>query len=202
MSDTAHISDDHIVGLLRADARQAMDPILQKYGGALYWAVFKIAGTKEVAEDVLQEAFVKIWKSADSYDEDKGKLFTWLLQIARNKAIDRVRTGKFQANRTSRSIDETVYEQKGLSEEMSIGDPGLRQQVEKLDPKYRQIIELVYFQGYTQAEITEELGLPLGTVKGRVKIALRELRKLLGRDPLIWISGAIGLDALIRLFFT
>ena len=136
----------------------------------------------------MQVASVKTWKNAASYDASKGRLFTWLLNIYRNTAIDKVRTGKYKRNQTSEPIDATVYDNVSYSEEMQIEDVGLRRTLNKLDPKYRAVIDLLYLQGYTQREATEELGIPLGTVKSRVKVGIRELRVLLQDRVLWWIA--------------
>ena len=181
------IADQTIVAQMRADGRQAIGLILEKYGDALYGVVLKITGSREVSEDLMQEAFLKIWKNANSYDERKGRLFTWLINIVRNTAIDKVRTQKFQRNRKSVPVEKTVYENESLSEEMNIADVGLQRAINNLEPKYRQIIDLLYLRGYTQREVTEEFDIPLGTVKTRVKIAIRELRKVLTDKELMWI---------------
>lgn len=185
MSRVPKIEDERIVQLLQAQPREAIGLILNKYGGALLWTIRKVVHNEVVAEDLLQDACVKIWKNADQYDPSKGSLFSWLVRICRNTAIDRARTKIFQARQTSRIIDETVANNKSFSAEMQTEDIGLHQQLQKLDPKYRLIIELLYFEGYTQREITDKMGIPLGTVKSRAKIALRELRQLLGDQEML-----------------
>ena len=173
------IDDQTIIKLMNANDRKAVELILAKFGGALYGVALKIVRSEMAAEDILQDSFVKIWKNASSYDANKGKLFTWLLNIVRNTAIDKARTGKFQQYQKLKSIDETVYDNIGHSEELYIQDPGLQNAINQLEDKYKLIIDLLYFKGYTQSEITKELGIPLGTVKSRSQIAIRELRKIL-----------------------
>ena len=197
MSSPLKIDDAQIVAQMRVQPKAAMALILKKYGGAMLWTIEKVVKDKAVAQDLLQDACVKIWKNAAQYDPSKGGLFTWLVRICRNTAIDRARTKIFQARQTSKVIDETVTNNKTFSAEMQIEDSGLRQQLQKLDPKYRMIIELLYFEGYTQREITKELGIPLGTVKSRAKIALRELRQLLGNQPNL-VSLIIIMSALLN----
>ncbi|MEM8526944.1 MAG: RNA polymerase sigma factor [Bacteroidota bacterium] len=173
------MNDSQIISLLQSEPREAVKEILSKYGDALLGIIIKIVGTKEVAEEVLQDSCIKIWKNAEKYDRAKGKLFTWCLNIARNTAIDRIRTQKFQRNKTSKSLKEDVSNNVTFSEEMQVKDVGLHQQINKLEEKYRVIIDLLYLKGYTQQEATDELNIPLGTVKSRARIAIRELRKLL-----------------------
>ena len=147
--------------------------------------------SEEAAQDLFQDASVKIWNNLAKYDPEKGQLFTWLLQITRNVALDKIRTKKFQRAGKSESLETTVSNNIGYSEQTVTTDVGLQQQLNRLDPKYRQIIELLYFQGYTQREVTEEMGIPLGTVKSRVKAGMKELRRLLGRNTLVVISFLI-----------
>lgn len=188
------IADEIIIAALQEDARHAVALILEKYGDALYGVVFKIVQSKEIAEDIMQDAFVKVWRKADTYDGTKGRLFTWLINIVRNTAIDKVRTGKFQQRRKSLPLEKTVYENESFSEEMQVADVGLQKAVSRLEPKYRLVIELLYIQGYTQKEVTEELGIPLGTVKTRVKIAIRELRKVLtDKELMLLMLGVMEL---------
>jgi len=180
------MDDSKIITLLQTHPRQAVAEILDKYGSALLGLIFKIVGSKEVAEEILQDTAIKAWKNADKYDASKGRLFTWLLNIARNTAIDKVRTQKFQRNRTSKPLDKAVSNDVAFSEEMQIKDVGLHQQINRLEEKYRQIIDLLYLQGYTQQEVTDTLDIPLGTVKSRVRIAIRELRKILSNSSILF----------------
>jgi RNA polymerase sigma-70 factor (ECF subfamily) len=120
-------------------------------------------------------------------------LFTWLHRIAKNAALDKVRTQKFQRQRETKDIDTTVSTGNDPSEEMKVSDPGLQAVILRLDKKYQEVIDLLYLQGYTQSEATEELGVPLGTIKSRARIALRELRKLLANEPLIWVAISVSI---------
>ncbi len=176
------MDDSKIKELLQSDPRRAVAQILEKYGGALLGVIHRILGSQEAAEDTLQDASVKIWKNAASYDESKGRLFTWLLNIAKNTALDKARTNKFKYSRKSQSLDSTVYDNIRFSEEMKTMDVGLLTMVEKLDVKYREVIDLIYLQGYTQKEVADILNLPLGTIKTRARSGIRELRRLLKRS--------------------
>ncbi len=173
------MDDSKIIELLFNNPRLAVAEILKKYGGALLGVLFKMTGSKEEAEDLLQDTSIKIWKNAKNYDDQKGRLFTWLLNIARNTAIDKIRTKKFQQNQKSQQLDSTVYDNVKFSEEMKMLDPGLEKIINQLDPKYRQIIDLLYLQGYSQKEAADQLNLPIGTVKTRARSGIRTLRKLL-----------------------
>ena len=157
---------------------RAFAELYDQYGGALYGVILKVVDDERVAEDVLQEGFSKIWRNAARYDESKGAPYTWMLNICRNVAIDKVRSAGFRNQQQNRSLDAKVYDNKAFSEEFNPNVIGLRQLVRRLPEKYRQMIDLAYFQGYTHKEIETELNLPLGTIKSRIRIALRELRKL------------------------
>ncbi|MEN0005465.1 MAG: sigma-70 family RNA polymerase sigma factor [Bacteroidota bacterium] len=169
--------EEHIIQLLQQNDKKAMGLLYDHYAASLYGIILKVVQSETIAQDVLQDAFIKIWQNGDKYDRSKGKLFTWLLNIARNLAIDKTRSANFRQKRKIQSLDELVITQKGPSVENKPEHIGLGSVIAKLEEKYRIIIDLIYFQGYTQKEVEEHLGIPLGTVKSRVRIALRELRK-------------------------
>jgi RNA polymerase sigma-70 factor (ECF subfamily) len=135
---------------------------------------------QEQSEDILQETFVKIWKNIDSYDESKGRLYTWMLNIARNLAIDHKRSRSFKSGEKNQSLDVSVNAVNSSgSAAFNTDRIGLKEMVAKLKPESQTIIELLYFKGYTQDEVSKELNMPLGTVKTRTRSALIELRKLM-----------------------
>ncbi len=144
--------------------------------------IYKVIPSQEIAEEVLQDTFVKVWKYAKQYDASKGRLYTWFVNIARNTAIDKVRSAGFRKDQKTDSIENLVYTDSAGAEEANIADSGLRTVINSLDEKYRTLIELVYFQGYSQREIEKEFNIPLGTVKTRLRAAISELRKKLGKD--------------------
>ncbi|WP_374755857.1 RNA polymerase sigma factor [Larkinella soli] len=135
---------------------------------------------EEAARDVLQDSFVKIWKNIPSYDSQKGRLFTWLLNIARNTAIDALRTRHAgQSIQTGAEIVDIIdQQQQAYQPNPEVMD--LPEKVSRLNPDRQTVIDLVYFRGYTHEEAAEKLNLPLGTVKTRVRSALQELKKLFG----------------------
>ena len=155
--------------------------LYDRYGAALYGVVVKIVNNEHTAEDVLQDAFTKIWQNGQRYDRKKGTLFTWMLNITRNTAIDRIRSA--QHRQKIQPIDISVYNNPSLQTSPSTDTIGLRKIVSRLEPKYRMMIDLAYFGGYTHKEIEEKLNLPLGTIKSRLRIAMRELRKLVLEKP-------------------
>ena len=176
-----------IVSLLKQKDKEAIPILYDQYASALYGVILKIVGSQQIAEDVLQETFIKIWRNGDQYDPKKGRLFTWLLNIARNTAIDKRRSAGFKKNSKNQLLESSVYYREGLTTSNNPDHIGLRELVDGLDEKYRQILELVYFKGFTQSEVVKELNIPLGTVKSRTRIALRELRKLFETHKVIFI---------------
>lgn len=174
------IAETDLVVLLQQRDQRGFALLYDNYSSALYGIILKIVRSDEVAADVMQDAFVKIWRNIDSYHAGKGTLFTWILNVARNTAIDKIRSQDFQQASQNQPLEHFV----GIVEQenpvdMQVDAIGLRHVVAGLRPEHRTLIELIYFQGYTQAEVSEELTIPLGTVKTRVKSALTQLRSLI-----------------------
>ena len=171
-------SEEELITLLRNRDRQAAAILYDSYSAALFGNIRRIITEQESAEDVLQEAFVKIWNNFHTYDEKKGRLFTWMLNISRNLAIDKTRSLAFKNSGKNRDIENLVHVvDRHESSSTKIESIGLRKIVEQLKQDQQQIIELVYFQGYTQVEVSETLMIPLGTVKTRLRTAMGVLRK-------------------------
>lgn len=184
-----------ITALLQKGDQQAISLLYRHYSAALFGIVSRMIPSKELAEEVLQDVFIKIWDNADKFDPQKGRLFTWLAQISRNAAFDKLRTAGFRRSKQTDTLGDDVYNSVSLSEEAQIEDSGLRNVINKLDKKKRLIIDLAYFLGYSQSEIAEELNIPLGTVKSRMRVAVSELRTLLNKEvlPILFYLGALGL---------
>jgi RNA polymerase sigma-70 factor (ECF subfamily) len=148
------------------------------YRGALYNTILQTIKDEETASDVLQETFVQIWKNIDKYDDSKGRLFTWMLKLTRNMAINQTRVKNFKVHSKNEDITHYVTTLEERSPQYAaVNHIGLRQQVHKLRPELKDVIELSYFQGYKQEEVSEILKIPLGTVKTRLRNAIIELRK-------------------------
>ncbi|MDO8970709.1 MAG: RNA polymerase sigma factor [Saprospiraceae bacterium] len=184
------MQDQQLINRLQAQDRAAIGTLYEAYGGALFGVVLRIVQQRELAEQVLQDTFVKAWKNGASYDTTKGRLFTWLLNIARNTAIDATRTAHYQKSRKTDSLDSLVHSPGGQS--LNPDQIGVRELVNRLDEKYKTLIDMVYFRGYTQEEVAEETGIPLGTVKTRLRYAINELRGIFGEN---------GLSSLILMWF-
>lgn len=156
----------------------AIQALYDMYSGALLGVISRIIQQQEIAEDLLQETFIKIWNSADSYDSAKGRLFTWMMNIARNLSIDKLRSKDFKNTTKNQDIENNVDFIDSQSKVTFNSDTlGLKDMVTALKPEFNHVLEMVYFKGYTHVEAAEELNLPLGTVKTRIRMAIMELRK-------------------------
>lgn len=168
--------EHELVASLRLKNDEAFSYLYEHYSGALYGVIKQIVADAELSNDVLQETFVNIWRRIDSYDEAKGRLFTWMLNIARNAAIDKTRSKGFQQSQRQIPLDGEVIQP---SVRPGIDDYGLKKLILKLKDEQRLLIDLSYFQGYTHEQIATALHIPLGTVKTRIRSALTQLRALM-----------------------
>jgi len=171
-------TESELVLLLSQQSESAFSYLYDHYSGALFASILTIVNDQEAAADTLQEVFIKIFRQIHSYDSSKGRLYTWMLNIARNAAIDTTRSKGFQKNKQNQELSDNVYDLAG-SAEIKTDDIGLRKLVHGLRPEWRVLVELSYFEGYTQDEIAKMLDIPLGTVKTRLRAALKELHKLI-----------------------
>ncbi|MCF0071931.1 sigma-70 family RNA polymerase sigma factor [Dyadobacter sp. CY261] len=169
-------SEEELVSALKRNERSAFEFLYDHYSGALFNIISKTLKDEEKAADVLQECFLKIWKNIASYDPAKGRLFTWIMNIARNGAIDAVRAeGRKPA---MNDIEDTVVlNEKDTYEDSQIVSSDMKAIIDMLRPERKILIDMAYFQGYTHEEISEELSIPLGTVKSRIRTALQELKQ-------------------------
>ena len=168
-----------LVCMLKQRTRESFAELYDKYSPALYGIICKIINDATAAEDVLQEAFVKIWKNIDNYTEEKGSLFTWVLSIARHTAIDYLRSKQNKLRYQIQNCNTNEYIEKSAPVYPENTSFSYRNIIAKLEPKYRQVLDLVYFFGYTQDEVSKILDLPLGTVKTRARTGLQMLRKFM-----------------------
>lgn len=168
-------SQDHIIHLFIANKDRAIDIIYDQYASNLYGYILQMVGDDLEAQDVLQASFVKIWKNALSYNSAKSKLFTWLLTICRNTAIDHLRSKKHKRDKEIQNKELFVYNS------ITHTNPDvmdLAKHLNTLEEKYKEVILLLFFKGFTQKEASEHLNIPIGTIKTRLKIGIRELKNI------------------------
>lgn len=168
--------EQNIVLLLEKGDATAINLLYENYADSLYGVILKVTNNEELAQDALQETFVKIWKNAKKYDSKKAKLFTWLYRIAKNTAIDKLRSHNNKFDKEVQIDKSNVYILPTSNLNQDVLD--LREHVARLDEKYQIVIKALFFEGMTQQEASEELDIPLGTIKSRLKIGLRELKKV------------------------
>ncbi|OJW80199.1 MAG: hypothetical protein BGO69_13295 [Bacteroidetes bacterium 46-16] len=178
MPATNTYSEEELVLLLQQRSEAAFNYLYQNYAAVLYGIVRKTIFDEQTAQDVLQEAFVKIWNNIDKYDPQKGRIYTWMINITRNAAIDKLRS-KGEVMKSKIRTGEEIVNNIGqsLKTEQVTDTIGLRQVVGGLEPGYKAIVELAYFKGFTLDEISKTLDIPLGTVKTRMRHAIKLLRE-------------------------
>jgi RNA polymerase sigma factor (sigma-70 family) len=177
---TLTYTEQELVARLKDRDNAAFAYLYDHYSGALYNIIMQVLSDAEQASDVLQEVFVNIWRKIELYDPGKGRLFTWMLNIARNASIDTLRSKNYQNSRKNQSIEDNVDTLRpGDTTQLGVDTIGLRKVLEKLKSDHRTLIELAYFKGYTHEEIAELEKIPLGTVKTRIRNALMQLRAYL-----------------------
>ena len=177
--------EKHIIELLAARDERAISLLYDHYADALYGVAIKVTKDEVMAKEVLQESLVKIWKKADNYDASKARLFTWLFRVVQNTAIDAVRKRQRKQTKEVRNNDSNVYHIP--TTQLAIDHIDLKKHTTSLEEKYRVVIDALFFQGMTQQEASDELNIPLGTVKSRLKIGLRELRKIFGMMIIVFM---------------
>ncbi len=178
MNSDITYQESELVMLLKQRQESAFSYLYDHYSASLYAVIASIVPDRELSNDILQEVFVKIWRQIETYDTTKGRLFTWMLNVARNASIDAVRSKNYQQSQQNRELTETVYETGG-STNTNTDNIGLRKIVHKLKEEYRVLVELSYFEGFTQDEISKMLKIPLGTVKTRLRTALIQLKQVI-----------------------
>ncbi len=173
-------NEAELVGMLKQRTQSAFNYLYDNYSASLYTVILSILQDKELANDTLQEVFIKIWRQIEQYNPDKGRLFTWMVNISRNASIDILRSKDYHSQKQNRELTENVYNA-ASTVNIETDKIGLRKIISNLKDDQKILIELAYFQGYTQDEISKFLNMPLGTVKTRLRNALIQLRGLLKR---------------------
>lgn len=179
MANKLTYHQDELIILIRERNQKAFAYLYDNYSKALFGVINSIVNNQEESEDVLQNTFIKIWNNFDSYDASKGRLYTWMLNIGRNMAIDSTRSKHEKVKNKIQEPTDAVYHKHNLFVEDNRHESiGLKVMVDGLKDDQREIIDLAYYQGYTQDEISKKLNLPLGTVKTKVRQALLSLREI------------------------
>jgi RNA polymerase sigma-70 factor (ECF subfamily) len=173
-------NEAELISMLKQRTPSAFNYLYDNYSASLYTVIASILQDKELANDTLQEVFIKIWRQIEQYNPDKGRLFTWMVNISRNASIDVLRSKDYHSQKQNRELTESVYTAANTVN-IETDKIGLRNLLSSLKGEQKVLIELAYFQGYTQDEISKLLNIPLGTVKTRLRSALIQLRGLFKR---------------------
>jgi RNA polymerase sigma-70 factor, ECF subfamily len=178
------LADEDLITLVEDRNPDAFAVLYDRHGGAAYSLAYRIVGDASIAEEVTQEAFLSVWRSGGRFDAARGSVRSWTLGIVRNRAIDALRRAGGKAPRLDHDDDAALAEQPAgeLTDAEAIRRETarrVRRVLEDLPADQSQVIGLAYFGGFTHAEIAEMLGMPLGTVKGRMRLGLEKVRTTL-----------------------
>ncbi len=189
---------DIAIQLIKEKDQKGLLFFYDNYANALMGIIVRIVNSEQLGEEVLQETFLKVWTKIETYDSSKSTFFTWMARIARNTAIDLIRLKKIEHQRNTLSFDAAIHDSK-------VSDNYSKLDVEKLtanlDEKYKIVLDYVYLMGYSHVEAAAKLGLPLGTVKSRLRKAILILREELKEEKTIFIGGLILVLLFIQLLW-
>ncbi len=183
-ADILYNSENDLINALKRKEKTALEYLYKNYSKAVFGIIFKILNSQELSEEILQDVFLKVWNNISTYDSSKGRLYTWLVRIAQNLSIDTLRTKDFKKNNPKNLdfINDVSYNEPSSDEVNPVELEGLSNYINKLDEKQRILIDLAYFKGFSQKEISDDLEIPIGTVKTRLRNAILTLRKLTGKE--------------------
>lgn len=176
---TEKYSEERIIQLLKAQDRKAISLVFEQYGALLLNVIKRVIKDPMMAEEVLQKVLIKIWKHAAAYEKGKGSLFTWLVSISRNAAIDQTRTKDYRLSQESERSLELISISDKAEESDQIEKMYIKQLLGQLPDAQKKLIDLSFFDGYSHKEIAQRLDMPLGTVKTRIRQAIIHLRSVI-----------------------
>jgi RNA polymerase sigma-70 factor, ECF subfamily len=173
------LADEDLISLVEAADAEAFATLYDRHSRAAFSLAYRMMGERQASEDLMQDAFLKVWRSAKSYRAERGSVRTWILSIVHNRGIDQIRSqasrrrtqDKIEASAPRSQPSEAFAETLRNSQRDQV-----REALDTLPPEQLKILELAYFSGYTHMEISDLLRLPLGTVKGRMRLGLKKIR--------------------------
>ena len=179
-SDIRNLADEEVMQLVQGGNPRAFELLYERHGGAAFSLAYRMVGNKVTAEDITQEAFLSIWRSRTRYDQARGSVRTWVLGIVHNRGIDALRKGTRHERRreTLDGVEERHEAPERTDVEVARREEArsVRTALDTLPAEQRRTIELAYFGGFSHSQIAEMLGMPIGTVKGRMRLGLEKLR--------------------------
>ena len=181
--DLRTLADEDLMQLMRRGDPRAFEAVYERHSGAAFSLAYRMVGRGNVAEDVVQEAFLSIWRSGARYERARGSVRTWVLGIVHHRAIDQLRRSSVHSKRraSDEGIEDRIESGERTDVEVARRDEAqaIRTAMETLPPEQSHVIELAYFGGFTHTEIADILETPVGTVKGRMRLGLEKLRQSL-----------------------
>ena len=173
------LADEDLISFVGQGDAEAFTTLYDRYGRAAFSLAYRVIGERQAAEDLVQDAFLKLWRSATSYRPERGSVRTWLLSIVRNRGIDQLRS-QASRRRTQEKIEASAprsQPSEAFAETWRNSQRDqLREALNTLPPEQLKILELAYFSGYTHAQISQLVDVPLGTIKGRMRLGLKKMR--------------------------
>ena len=175
----SRLADEELISLAAAGDAGAFAAIYDRHSRVAYSFAYRMTGERQAAEDLTQEAFLKVWRSAGGYRPGRGTVKTWVLSIVQNRGIDRIRSSASRGRTRSKAEAEATGSHPSEAFDRAWRNHRRERTLEALrglPREQREVLALLHFRGLTQAEVSERLGLPLGTVKGRSRLGLQKLR--------------------------
>ncbi len=177
--DSVLLIERELIFGLKSGEKNIFNKFYNMYASTLLGVLKQIVKQQETAEDLLQECLIKISRNIESYDPDKSRLFTWILNIARNCAIDHLRKRSSHNQKNTLELESMGKEiENHFSHSFNTDTIGMKNLISSLSPKQRLVIEMIYFKGYTHIEVADELKMPIGSVKTSLRYAVLHLRKI------------------------
>ena len=173
------LADENLISFVGQGDAEAFTTLYDRHSRAAFSLAYRVLGERQAAEDLVQDAFLKLWCSAKSYRPERGSVRTWILSIVRNRGIDQIRS-QASRRRTQEKIEASAPRSQPSEAFAETWRNSQRDQVREtlntLPPEQLKILELAYFSGYTHAQISELVDVPLGTIKGRMRLGLKKMR--------------------------
>ena len=187
------LEDIELLELVKEENREALEALYVRYGNAIYSLSMHMLRNPQAAEEVTQDTFFNVWRRASSYKQGRGSFKSWLFSIGHHRAIDEIRRNKRDRNVVQydtdierRAADDTTDPVKYTASRFELGK--IKNALMELRPEQRSVVELAYFGGLTHSEISKKLDQPLGTVKTRMRLALKKLREVMGSHAQEWVE--------------
>ena len=188
---TRSLADEELMQLVHDGDVRAFEVVFDRHSSAAFSLAYRMCGRRATAEDIVQDAFLSLWRSGSGYDPRRGSVRSWVLSVVHNRAVDAMRRlgAKAGLDVSDEGIAERLHAAETTDGEVERRDDArqVRTALDELPPDQRQVIELAYFGGFTHNQIAEMLDLPPGTVKGRMRLGLTKLRFFLGEESRVTI---------------